>query len=90
MRATILPMADILTKAHRAAVSFLFLLPTYIHICANIMQYTHIHDTDNISLSSVPVGRKCLHWGSRPKKPNVKRIHFEAHNTIVMTGKKYL
>ena len=46
MRTTILPMADILTKAHRAAVSFLFLLPTYIHICANIMQYTHIHDTD--------------------------------------------
>ena len=54
MRATILPWAIILTKAHRAAVSimvnvcigaqvlplrcFLLLLPNYIHVCAIIMQ----------------------------------------------------
>ena len=58
MRATILPKAIILTKAHRAAVSilakgcivarvlplryFLFLLPNYIHICTIIMQYVYI------------------------------------------------
>ena len=58
MRATILPKAIILTKAHRAAVSimdhntpldqvlplrfFLFLLSNYIHICATIMQYPYI------------------------------------------------
>ena len=54
MRATILPWAVMLTKAHRAAVSmmakgcivarvlhlkcFLFLLPNYIHVYAIIMQ----------------------------------------------------
>ena len=55
MRATILPWAIILTKAHRAAVSmiakgcilvqvlplrcFLFLLPNYMHVYAMIMQH---------------------------------------------------
>ena len=58
MRATILPKAVILTTAHKAAVSmmargcivalvlplrcFLFLLPNYIHVYANMMQYCHI------------------------------------------------
>ena len=52
MRATVVPQAIILTKAHRAAVSimakgcivagvlplcFLFLLPNYIHVYAIIM-----------------------------------------------------
>ena len=58
MRVTILHWAVILTKAHRAAASmmakgsivtwvaplrcFLFLLPSYIHVYANMMQYCDI------------------------------------------------
>ena len=70
MRATILPLAIILTKARRATVSimarvcivawvlplrcFLFLLPNYIHISAIILQYLSYTDKGKYCNRNIP------------------------------------